>query len=273
MGLFELFGMGAARADVPNARAPQLARPEAFFEGPPLTLLQAALAGDAVQARQLVVQGTDPNSHGPTSASKNTPQLTLLNYATGVQNERAMAILLTVGSDPLLKPREGDGDAFLFAVVRNDAKMLDTLYRLFPLSRVPVERQSEDAFAALTFGAASCLKVMFDHGLPPGIQDSRHYNLFMEALNLESFDTAEWLLLSVNVPLNDARTRGGVTPANMVQRGLVEVFRPGTPSYQRYEKFKRIMEQKGIVFPVESSAEYQARTKGRSAPPASAASR
>ena len=43
MGLFELFGMGAARADVPNARAPQLARPEAFFEGPPLTLLQAGV--------------------------------------------------------------------------------------------------------------------------------------------------------------------------------------------------------------------------------------
>ena len=160
-----------------------------------------------------------------------------------------------------------------FAVVRNDAKMLDVLYRLFPMSRIPPDRQSDDAFAALTFGANACLKVMFDRGLPPGIQDSRHYNLFMEALNLESFDVAEWLLVSISVPLNDAQTRGGVTPANMVQRGLVEVFRPGTPSYVRFEKFKRIMEQKGIVFPVESSAEYQARTKGRTPPAASAASR
>ena len=201
------------------------------------------------------------------------PQLTLLNYATGVQNERAMAILLAVGADPLLKPREGDGDAFLFAIVRHDAKMLDVLYRLFPLSRVPAERQSEDAFAALRFGANDCVKVMFEHGMPPGIQDSRHYNLFMESLNLEDFDAAEWLLVDINIPLTDARSPGGVTPANMVQRALVEVFRPGSPTYKRYEKFKRIMEQKGIVFPVETVLEYRARIKAQSAPPASGASR
>ena len=101
MGLFELFGMGAARADVPDARAPRLARADAFFQGQPLALLQAALAGDAALARQLVAQGVDPNSHGPAAESKNVPQLTLLNYATGLQNERAMAILLAVGADPI----------------------------------------------------------------------------------------------------------------------------------------------------------------------------
>jgi hypothetical protein len=273
MGLFELFGMGAARADVPNARAPQLARPEAFFQGQALALLQAALTGDATQARQLVAQGVDPNSHGPAATSKNVPQLTLLNYATGVQNERAMAILLSVGADPLLKPREGDGDAFLFAVVRNDAKMLDVLYRLFPLSRVPAQRQAEDAFAALGFNANTCLQVMFNHGLPPGVRDSRGDDLFMEALDREDFDTAEWLLVSIGVPLDGPPDRGGNTPANQVQRALGEVFRPGSPSYLRYAKFKSIMERKGIVFPVESSAEYRARMKGRVPPAASATSR
>ena len=273
MGLFELFGMGAARADVPDARAPRLARADGFFQGQPLALLQAALAGDGAQARQLVAQGVDPNSHGPADLSKAVPQLTLLNYATGVHNERAMAILFAVGADPLFEPREEDGDAFLFAIVRHDAKMLDVLFRLFPLARVPPKRQSDNAFAALRFGANDCVKVMFEHGMPPGIQDSRHYNLFMESLNLEDFDAAEWLLVDIKVPLNDAVTVLGVTPANMVQRALDEVFRPGSPTYKRYEKFKRIMEQKGIVFPVETVLEYRARIKAQSAPPAGGASR
>lgn len=273
MGLFELFGMGAAEADVPNARAPQLARPEAFFQGQALALMQAALTGDATQARQLVAQGVDPNSHGPASTSKAVPQLTLLNYATGVQAERAMAILLSVGADPLFEPRDEDGDAFLFAIVRNDAKMLDVLYRLFPMSRIPSVRQSQNAFAALRFNANRCLQVMFDHGLPPGVTDSRGDNLFMEALDREDFDTAEWLLVDIGVPLDGPPDRGGNTPANQVQRALTEVFRPGSPSYVRYEKFKAIMERKGIVFPVESSAEYRARMKRHIPPAASGPSR
>ena len=273
MGLFELFGMGAAQADVPDARAPRLAHEEAFFQGQPLTLLQAALAGDAAQARQLVAQGVDPNSHGPADLSKAVPQLTLLNYATGVQNERAMAILLAVGADPLLEPRDDDGDAFLFAIVRHDAKMLDVLYRLFPLSRVPLKRQISNAFAAINFNANECLKIMFDHGLPLGVRNSVGDNLFMEALDREDFDTAEWLLVDIGVPVDIEPARLGSTPANQVQRALVEVFRPGSRTYKRYEKFKRIMEQKGIVFPVESAAEYRARIKAQSALPASGASR
>ena len=215
MGLFELFGMGAARADVPDARAPRLARAEAFFQGQPLALLQAALAGDAAQARQLVAQGVDPNSHGPADLSKAVPQLTLLNYATGVQNERAMAIFLTVGANPLFEPREEDGDAFLFAIVRHDAKMLDVLFRLFPLARVPPKRQSDNAFAALRFSANTCLQVMFAHGLQPGVRDSRGDDLFMVALDREDLETAEWLLVSIGIPLDGPPDRGGNTPANL----------------------------------------------------------
>jgi hypothetical protein len=273
MGLFEWIGMGAARADTPDARAPRLASADSFFQGPPLELLKAAIASDDAEARRLVAQGVDPNSHGPASKSKATPQLTLLNYATGVQNERAMATLIAVGADPLFEPRDDDGDAFLFAVVRHDAKMLDVLYRLFPMSRIPAKRQSDDAFAALNFNANTCLQVMFDRGLPPGVLDSRGDNLFMEALDREDFDTAEWLLVKVGVPIDIPPDRTGNTPANMVQRALTEVFRPGSPSYERYEKFKRLMEQKGIVFPVESSADWRARMKGQRPPGASAAGR
>ena len=127
--------------------------------------------------------------------------------------------------------------------------------------------------AALRFSANTCLQVMFAHGLPPGVRDSRGDDLFMVALDREDLETAEWLLVSIGIPLDGPPDGGGSTPANQVQRALGQVFRPGSPTYLRYEKFKRIMEQKGVVFPVESSAEYRARIKAQSAPPASGASR
>jgi hypothetical protein len=254
--------MGAARADVPDARAPRLARPEAFFQGAALDLLNAALAGDDQRARELVSKGADPNSHGPAAESKAVPQLTLLNYATGVQNAKAMAILVAVGADPLLEPRDDDGDAFLFAIVRHDTAMLDVLYRLFPLSRVPQQRQAQDAFAAVNFDANACLKVMFDHGLPLGIQDSLGHNLLIEALQRQDFDTSEWMIKQ-GVPVDSPPDRNGVTPANIVQRNLTEVMKPGSPTWRRYDKIKQMMEQKGVVFPVESSAAWRARNKAR----------
>lgn len=255
--------MGAAKADAPDARAPELARPEAFFQPPALALLRAALDGDEIAARRWVSQGVNPNAQGPASVSKAVPQLTLLHYAVGVRHLKATAILLTVGADPLLKPREEDGDAFLFAVVRHDAEMLDGLLKLFPLARIPTKRQSSLAFYCLSFNARNCLQVLFDHGLPPGVQDSVGYNLFMEALSGQDFDTAEWLLAEVGVPISGVMDNAGITPANMVQRALTEVFKPGSPTYRRYEKFKRIMEERGIVFPVESSDAWRTRTKAR----------
>ncbi|MFG6462502.1 hypothetical protein ACG04Q_13065 [Roseateles sp. DXS20W] len=268
MGLFELFGMGAANADTPDARAPKLARPEAFFQGPALDLLRAALADDEAGARRAVAQGANPNAQGPAATSKSVPQLTLIHYAAGVRNPRAMAILLAAGADPLFKPRDDDGDAFLFAVVRHDAQMLDALLQLYPLARIPPKRQSQLAFYCLSFNARNCLQILFDHGLPLDVRDSAGYSLFMRALNQEDLDTAEWLLAEKQVPVQDVMSSGGgftVTPANMVQRALTEVFKPGSPPYRRYEKFKRIMEQRGIVFPVESAAEWRARMKAQAA--------
>ena len=172
MGLFELLGMGAVNADEVDARAPKLVAPERFFEPEATFLLRAALAGDEFEVRRLVQAGVNPNSQGPKSNSKNTPQLTLLNYAVAQGNERALALLIAVGANPLFKPRDGDGNSFSFAVVRHDTKMLDALYRLWPMSRIPAEVQSDNAFATLTFSCKACLEVMFRHGLPPGIQDS-----------------------------------------------------------------------------------------------------
>lgn len=259
MGLFEVFGLGAVHAgDAGEARARKLAPPETFFAGDALALLLAARAGDAVRLRNLVANGADPNSHGPASASKAVPQLTLLGYATYWNDERAMGLLIAHGADPLFEARQEDGNAFLLAIVRRDATGLDLLLRLFPMTQIPAATLSEIAFSALGFNCRPCLEVLFRQGLPPGIEDRAHYTLFMTALLREDLDMAEWLLVDVKVPLT-AQTVRGVTGPNMVQRALTDDYRPGTPTYARYERFQAIMAQRGVKFPVETAAQIRAR--------------
>lgn len=258
MGLFEWLGLGSAQAEVPDARAPRLAEPEKFFDGPSLALLRAALAGDEAGVGQAVAQGANPNAQGPKSTSKATPQLTLLHYAVGVGNERAMALLIRAGADALFKPRPEDGPALSFAILRKDPEALNSILRLWPVTRIPSDVQWRLADAALMFGTKPCLEVLFKHGMSPGVTDSLHKNLFMKALQAESLDVAEWLLMEIGTPL-DTMDTGGSTPPNMVQRALNEKYRPGTPTHNRYLKFKAFMESKGVVFPVETSAEWRAR--------------
>ena len=213
MGLFELFGVGVAWA------APALGPAEKYFDPQPAALVRAALAEDASRVRELVAAGVNPNSQGPRSNSKNTPQITLLGYAVGQSNEPAIRLLIQAGANPLFEPREDDGDAFLFAIGRKDSAMLDALYRAWPLSKVPAKTQSETAFSALRFNCNACLKVMFKNGLSVGVQDSLGNNLFMEAMSREDLETAEWLLKDVGVPL-DSETVRGVNSANILQSEL-----------------------------------------------------
>lgn len=256
MGLFEMFGLGAAHAG--DAMAPKLAPPDRFFTGAALELLEAAQAGEELRMRDLVARGTDPNSHGPASTSKAVPQVSLLNYATYLHDARALRLLIAVGADPLAKARDEDGNAFLFPIVRGDAKGLDMLYEVFPLSRVPEDVQASNAFSALNFHCRPCLEVMFRRGLPAGVEDSTHYSLLMMALLAEDLDTAEWLLEDVKVPLA-AQTVRGVNAPNMVQRALEQTYKPGTSTWTRYQKFRSVMEDRGVRFPVETPAQVRER--------------
>ena len=88
MGLFELFGAGAARA------APALGPAEKYFDQQPVALVRAALAEDAARVRELVAAGVNPNSQGPRSDDRNTPQITLLGYAISQRSEAALRLLI-----------------------------------------------------------------------------------------------------------------------------------------------------------------------------------
>ena len=250
MGLFELFGAGVAKA------APALGPAEKYFDPQPAALVRAALAENVPRFRELVAAGVNPNSQGPRSEDKNTPQITLLSYAISQRSEAALRLLIQAGADPLFKPRDGDGNAFGFAIVRKDSEMLDALYRAWPLSKVPAKTQSETAFSALRFNCNACLKVMFKNGLPVGVQDSLGNNLFMEAMSREDLETAEWLLKDVGVPL-DSETVRGVNSANILQSELSR-YRQGTPTYDSLVRLQAVMQARGVVFPVETSTQRRA---------------
>ena len=250
MGLFELFGASAAKA------APALGAAEKYFDAQPAALVRAALAEDAARVHELVAAGVNPNSQGPRSADKNTPQITLLGYAISQRSEAALRLLIQAGADPLFKPRDGDGNAFGIAIVRKDSEMLNALYRAWPISKIPTETQSETAFSALRFNCNACLKVMFKHGLPVGVLDSLGNNLFMEAMSREELETAEWLLKDIGVPL-DSETIRGVNSANILQEDLSR-YRPGTPTHDALLRLQAVMQARGVVFPVETSTQRRA---------------
>ena len=81
MGLFEMFSASAAKA------APALGPAEKYFDPQPAALVRAALANDDAKVRELAAAGVNPNSQGPRSNSKNTPQITLLGYVISQSSE------------------------------------------------------------------------------------------------------------------------------------------------------------------------------------------
>ena len=250
MGLFELFGASAAKA------APALGAAEKYFDAQPAALVRAALAEDAARVHELVAAGVNPNSQGPRSEDKNTPQITLLGYAISQRSKVAVRLLIQAGADPLFKPRDRDGNVFVFTIVRKDSDMLDTLYSAWPIAKVPANVQSDNAFSAMGFNCNDCLKVMFKHGLPVGVLDSLGNNLFMEAMSREDLEIAEWLLKDIGVPL-DSETIRGVNSANILQEDLSR-YRPSTPTHDALLRLQAVMQARGVVFPVETSTQRRA---------------
>ena len=250
VGLLMLFSARVSHAD------PALGPAEEYFDPQSAALVRAALANDAARVRELVMAGVNPNSQGPRSADKNTPQITLLGYAISQRSAAAMRVLIQAGADPLFTPRVGDGNAFAFAIVRNDGQMLEALYRFWPLAKVPAKTQAANAVETLEFDCILCLVVMFQNGLPVDVQDERGYDLLMTALSREDFTNAEWLLREAGVTLH-ARSSRGVTAANHLQNQIGR-YPPGTPIPDVLLRLQALMQAQGIVFPVETSVQWRA---------------
>ena len=75
-------------------------------------------------------------------------------------------------------------------------------------------------------------------------------------MDREDFETAEWLLKDVRVPLH-AETVRGVNSANSLQEDLSK-YRPGTPTHDALLRLQSVMQARGVVFPVETSTQRRA---------------
>jgi uncharacterized protein len=224
-----------------------------FSDQKTLALLTAALVGDLAKAKQLVAEGANPNDEGPRSNPYN--RIRLLHFAIAAKNPRALHVLMAVGADPELSA-QGFGGAFDFAMTLKDMEMLSLLLELRPIYTLSKDTIEDLLFESVTDNCPSCLEVILKRGAPIDMPDGAGYTIMMAAIDTQDFDLAEWLLLkgaSVHVVAN-----GGMTPAYSIQYDL-QKFRPGTPTHNKVLHLKKLMEERGAIFPAPSPAEVKAK--------------
>jgi uncharacterized protein len=244
-----MMNINASGAPVFKLKAPK----EYFSDQRTLALLTASLGGDLAKAKQLVVEGANPNDEGPRSNPYN--RIRLLHYAIAANNQRAVRVLVGVGADPELSV-QGYGRAFLFAMTLKNMDMLKLLLDLRPVSILSRETLDYLLFESVTDNFPQCLELLLDRGTPIDFPDDAGYTVMMRAIDAEDYDMAEWLLRKGASALIEAKW--GMTPAYSVQYDL-QKFRPDTPMHKKAQNLKKMMEERGAIFPALSPAEIMAK--------------
>jgi uncharacterized protein len=224
-----------------------------FSDKMTLALLTAALAGDLSQAKRLVAEGANPNDEGPRDNPYN--RLRLLHYAIAADNTQAIRVLLAVGADPELKTT-GSGRAFMFAMTLDKVDMFALLLDLRPIPSLSKDTLKSLLLGSVTMPRPRCLELMLKRGAPIDFLDGAGYTIMMRAMDAQDYELAEWLLLQgASV---DIEAGGGVTPAYSVEFHLHK-FKPGSPTYSKVLRLKKLMEERGAVFPASTPEEIKAR--------------
>lgn len=224
-----------------------------FAEEDSVALLAAALAGDLTTAKQLVAEGADPNDEGPRNNPYN--RLRLLHYAIAANNQRAVDVLLAVGADPELSV-QGFGRAFLFAMTLKNMEMLSLLLEKRPIATLSTDTIQYLLFESVSENSTQCVELLLKRGIPIDFPDGAGYTAMMRAIDAQNFDMAEWLIrqgASVHI-----EATSGMTPAYSVQYDL-QKFRPGSPTHDKVLHIKKLMEERGAVFPALDPAEVRAK--------------
>jgi uncharacterized protein len=242
-------------SNVGGGRNFKLKAPEQYFDDPKsLALLNSSLAGNLVNAKDLVATGANPNYDGPRDNPYN--RLRLLHYAIAAKNPHAVKILVEVGADPELNTIGGGGPAFLFAINLNDVEMLSLLLDLRPVSSLNADTVEDLLFESVVLSRHRCIDLLLKKGAPIDFPDKTGHTIMMRAMDIHDFDLAEKLILqgaSVHV-----EGKGGLTPAYAVQFYL-QKFKPGSPTHNKVLHLKQLMQARGAVFPAPSPAEVLAR--------------
>ena len=228
-----------------------------FADSKTLALLASAMAGDISKAKQLVAEGANPNDEGPRDNIYN--RLRPLHYAIAANNPQAVKTLMAVGADPELNA-QGFGEAFLFVMTLENVDMMSLLLDLRPIAKLSKATLKSMLFESVTQPCSACLKLLLDRGAPIDFPDGAKSTILMRAMDAQDYDLAEWLLLrgaSIHVEAG-----GEVTPAYTVQFHL-QKFKPGSPTYNKVLHLKKMMEERGAVFPAPSPAEIRAKRAKR----------
>ena len=253
IGLIIMMVTAASAAPTFKLKAPE----DYFTDNKTLALLTSALAGDLMKAKHLVAEGANPNDEGPRDNLYN--RLRLLHYAIAANNSQAIKILVAVGADPELKT-EGFGRALMFAMTLDKVDMLALLLDLRPISKLSRETLKSLLFRSVAMPRPRCLELLLKRGVPIDYPDDVGSTVMMAAMDAQDYDLAEWLILkgaSVHIQLGS-----DMSPAYLVQWHL-QKFKPGSTTYNKVLHLKKLMEDRGAVFPALSPAEVRAkRAKG-----------
>uniref|UniRef100_C6E9J3 Ankyrin n=1 Tax=Geobacter sp. (strain M21) TaxID=443144 RepID=C6E9J3_GEOSM len=238
-------------ADETESASFKLHPPEFYFSNSKdLALLEAAFKGNDTKAHELVAKGADPNAEGPTSNPYN--RLRLLHYAIAKNSSKAVTVLVAAGADPEMDTIGGAGSPFHFTLSLDRIEMLSLLLDLRPIELLSDDTLRHLLFESVVLSRPRCLELLLKKGVPIDFPDKSGHTSMMRAMDAQDFDLAEWLILngaSVHTEAN-----GGMTPAYSIQYDL-QKFRPGTPTHDKVLRLKKIMEEKGVVFPAPSPAE------------------
>lgn len=249
IGLIIMITTNASGAPTFKLKAPR----DYFAEEDSIALLAAAMAGDLTKAKQLVAEGANPNDEGPRSNPYN--RLRLLHYAIAANNQRAVEVLVAVGADPELSV-QGFGRSFLFAMTLKNMEMLSLLLDLRPIPTLSTDTIHYLLFESVSDNCSQCLELFLKRGIPIDFPDGAGYTAMMRAIDAQNFAMAEWLIqqgASVHI-----ESISGMTPAYSVQYDL-QKFRPGSPTHNKVLNLKKLMEERGAVFPALEPAEVRAK--------------
>ena len=164
-------------------------------------------------------------------------------------------MLINVGADPELSA-QGFGRSFLFAMTLENLEIISLLFDLRPINTLSRDTIDYFLFEAVRQPCQKCLELALDCGAPIDFRDESGYTTMMRAMDAQDYDLAEWLLVrgaSVQVEAGS-----GMTPAYSAEFHLNK-FIPGSPTYNKVLRLKKMMEDHGAVFPATSPAELRSK--------------
>jgi len=215
-------------------------------------LLEAARGRQTQRASELLAKGADINQEGPPEHPYT--RLRLLHYVLAAGDEAGLRGLLALGADPELDTR-GSGPALIFALTLQRIDLLAVLLEARPYARLQPTMQELLLFRAVESGQMTAVDLLLKQGAAIDHPDRAGYTPLMRAMDAQHYELAEQLLLrgaSVQV-----QALSGATPANGVQFHLRK-YEPGSASHERVLRLQRLLERRGIVFPVPTPKELRA---------------